>query len=438
MDSEDALHLAGYTNSVDFPLVDPLQSARAGPFDSLVARLAPGGAELEFSSLLGGINHDTGGAVAVDPAGNSWFTGLTASPDFPVQDPLFPPADDEDAYLVRIASRAHVATTPGPDPAAPARLTARDMLGLPIAGIGGTDFLAYAVPGFGANVGAARLLQTGSDDLLAGPGPSPVYGPHVRGFRTDGSAVAKVSFFAYGTLRFGVLPGGAGVDADAFDEVVTTPGPGDVFGPHVRGFGFDAATLQPLPGFSFYAYATLKYGASSGRGNVAAGAAEEVLTMPGPGPAFGPQVRGFAYDPPIRALAKVAFFAFSSPMTHGGRVDGADVDGDGWREILAGQGASPLAAPQVRGFDHDDLAVSAIPGLDVTMSPGMYGAEPQGGDLMGDATEDFVVAPGPDPSVPGRVASFDWDGNAVTPDLMDVVPFGSPYGVHAAIGRFSY
>ncbi len=45
---------------------------------------------------------------------------------------------------------------------------------------------------------------------MAGPGPGAVFGPHVRAFNYDGqalAAIAKVSFFAYATLKYGANVG---------------------------------------------------------------------------------------------------------------------------------------------------------------------------------------------------------------------------------------
>ena len=98
------------------------------------------------------------------------------------------------------------------------------------------------------NVTGGRITAVG--EILTGPGPSGAYGPHVRAFHYEAGTVsplAKVSFFAYGTLRFGVGVSGAALDADAYDEIVSGAGPGAVFGPHIRAFDYDDRRVLPRP-----------------------------------------------------------------------------------------------------------------------------------------------------------------------------------------------
>lgn len=53
------------------------------------------------------------------------------------------------------------------------------------------------------------------------------------------SAIGKVSYFACATLLYGANVEGGDVDDDGFDEVLTGPGPGPVFAPQVRGWNVD-------------------------------------------------------------------------------------------------------------------------------------------------------------------------------------------------------
>lgn len=44
--------------------------------------------------------------------------------------------------------------------------------------------------------------------------------------------------------RFGVNVSTAELEGDGYSEILTGAGPGAIFGPHVRGFNFDASTLS--------------------------------------------------------------------------------------------------------------------------------------------------------------------------------------------------
>jgi hypothetical protein len=87
VDGSGSASVAGRTNSIDFPLARPLQPGRAGLnfyiTDAFVTRLTPSGSALVFSTYLGGRNWELPAGVAVDPAGNTYVTGHTDSPDFP-------------------------------------------------------------------------------------------------------------------------------------------------------------------------------------------------------------------------------------------------------------------------------------------------------------------------------------------------------------------
>jgi uncharacterized protein (TIGR03437 family) len=90
VDSTGNAYVAGTTMSTDFPTVNAAQSSLKGsPFnmynlDCFVAKLSPDGTKLLYSTYLGGTNPDAVTGIAVDAAGNAYFTGYTTSSDFPI------------------------------------------------------------------------------------------------------------------------------------------------------------------------------------------------------------------------------------------------------------------------------------------------------------------------------------------------------------------
>ena len=340
-----------------------------------------------------------------------------------------------DYILATQATAANIVTGPGPDPSAVPRVLAYDVLGQPNTA---TNIIAYGAGGYGANVGAGDVDGAAPAEILTGPGPGSVYGPQVRAFQPSSQPVAKINFYAYGTLRFGAGVQGVDIDIDGFAEILTAAGPGAVFGPHVRGFDYDAGVIAPIGGINFFAYGTLKYGINVGAGNVAGATTPEILTMPGPGAIFGPQVHGYLFRPPVQAISNMNFFAFASAF-FGGRVDGGDLEGDGWDELLAGLGAGPTAASSVRGFDYDDVAVTAIAGVDfMAFATTLHGAEPHGGELDGDGMSELLVATGPDPASSARAQGFDYTTTTTPIAVLDLTPYGSTYGLHVQIGSLGF
>ena len=56
-------------------------------YDVIFMAIDPGGANLGYSTYLGGTDSDRAYGVAVDPNRNIVLSGLTFSPDFPLKNP---------------------------------------------------------------------------------------------------------------------------------------------------------------------------------------------------------------------------------------------------------------------------------------------------------------------------------------------------------------
>ena len=86
-DASGNAYVTGYTISTDFPTQNPYQASRAGGNDVFITKLASTGSTLIYSTYLGGDSIDFGYGIAVDGSGNGTVTGITASSDFPTQNP---------------------------------------------------------------------------------------------------------------------------------------------------------------------------------------------------------------------------------------------------------------------------------------------------------------------------------------------------------------
>ncbi len=108
VDAAGNAYVAGFTNSTDFPTVNPFQAtnhAATAPSygsNSFVVKLNAAGSALVYSTYLGGSglaeapvpSGDSATGIAVDAAGNAYVTGITNSPDFPTLTP-FQATNDE-------------------------------------------------------------------------------------------------------------------------------------------------------------------------------------------------------------------------------------------------------------------------------------------------------------------------------------------------------
>jgi hypothetical protein len=303
------------------------------------------------------------------------------------------------------------------------------------------EFSAYGLDRFGVNVACANVTGDTSAEILTGPGPGTVFGPHVRGFRPDGAPLPGLSFLAYGTNQFGVNVAAADLDGNGVDEIVTGPGPGEVFGPHVRGWVYDGTAVIPLVNVSFFAYGANQFGINVAAGDVDGDGIDEIVTGPGPGPMYGPHVRGWNVDGwSVDPVPGLGFMAYGTDR-FGAVVACGDVDGDGIDEILTAPGPSVTFGSHIRGWSYDGSAAAPLPGLSFfawgSTLPRFGARVAADADLDGNGRADIVVGAGPDPSIGSPVKVFDYDGTGV--DLrfsLQAYPAGWRHGVNVAAGLF--
>jgi hypothetical protein len=90
VDSDGSAYVTGVTVSADFPTTPgALQPAFQGAQDAFVTKLDPQGANLDYSTYLGGFWEDSALGIAVDIHGNAYVTGWTMSFDFPTTPSAF-------------------------------------------------------------------------------------------------------------------------------------------------------------------------------------------------------------------------------------------------------------------------------------------------------------------------------------------------------------
>jgi hypothetical protein len=115
---DDAGHayIAGFTDSDNFPVANPITGSISGvrdknlhvfPADAFVAELNTNGSGFIYSTYLGGAKADAAVGIAVDPARNAYLTGYTFSKDFPIipataVQPFL--GGSNDVFLTKIAS----------------------------------------------------------------------------------------------------------------------------------------------------------------------------------------------------------------------------------------------------------------------------------------------------------------------------------------------
>ena len=394
-------------------------SGGTAPYTFAATGTLPPGISLSLTGLLSG-TPTTAGSYAFDVTATDANGCMT------------PPAPPRQAFTIDIHPAVDYAVGRGlgqPN-TNDVRVYARDGVATSV------TFFAYAAGQWGTNVGGGDIDGATYGEVLTGPGPGAVYGPQVRAFDRTGQPIQKVNFYAYGTLRFGVNVGSAELEGDGYDEILSGAGRGAVFGPHVRGFNYDGATLTAVAKVSFFAYQTLKYGVNVEDGDVDADVYAEILTGPGPGAIFGPQVRGFDYDGTgITAINKINFNAYTATF-HGVNLAGGDIDTDGYAEIATVQGSGPYIA-DYRLWNYDGSAISQLTGFTLQPFGGSFGGRVGLADLSGDGAWDLLAAAGPDPTATASVSGYDVSSGAAT-QISTFTPFTSGYGANVAGGALGF
>jgi hypothetical protein len=88
LDAAGNVYVAGRTFSVNFPTANAFQNDNAGNYDAFVTKLDNAGSAVLYSTYVGGADFDTAQGLAVNAAGEAFFTGYTGSTNFPTEMPF--------------------------------------------------------------------------------------------------------------------------------------------------------------------------------------------------------------------------------------------------------------------------------------------------------------------------------------------------------------
>lgn len=194
VDGAGNAYIAGFTDSSDLPMVDPIYGTIATTPDAFVAKFSSAGETLFWSTYLGGNGSDYASSIGVDNAGNAYVTGKTYSSDFPLnnayQSTLGGGAGSmEDAFVAKIQ---------GPKPPF---IDFLDTTGGPTAGgtrvvINGGGFVFDSTVTFGGT--AATNLNVISDTQLECTTPAGAAGKvDVVVANPDGQSATLVEGYTY-------------------------------------------------------------------------------------------------------------------------------------------------------------------------------------------------------------------------------------------------
>lgn len=187
VDSAGSAYVCGDTISSNFPTQTPFQDTSAGGTDGFVAKLAPSGSQLVYSTYLGGSREENANAIAVDASGAAYVVGDTTSGNFPLVAALqVRYAGNGDAFVTKLspAGSALVYSTyfgsTGPDSAQ----------GIAVDGSGSAIVVGYSWSSvFPTTATAVQQVNAGYGDAfafkLAPDGRSAIYSTLLGGSGDD-------------------------------------------------------------------------------------------------------------------------------------------------------------------------------------------------------------------------------------------------------------
>jgi hypothetical protein len=104
IDPAGNVYVTGQTLSIDFPLVNAVQTTFGGGFgDAFVTKINAAGTAVVFSTYLGGRGLDLGSGIAADAAGNTYVTGAAGGSDFPTFHNLQPAGGFQDGFAAKFS-----------------------------------------------------------------------------------------------------------------------------------------------------------------------------------------------------------------------------------------------------------------------------------------------------------------------------------------------
>ncbi|MEW6110210.1 MAG: FG-GAP-like repeat-containing protein [Nitrospirota bacterium] len=113
---------------------------------------------------------------------------------------------------------------------------------------------------------------------------------------------------------------------------------------------------------------------------------------------------------------------------YGAYATSADIDGDGYDEIIVSQGPDPKNSATLRAFKRNGTFITEYTAFDTK-----YGLTLSSGDIDGDWKDELIVGMGPDPKNPATLKILKYNGVGFA-ELLTQTVLDTKYGINTAVG----
>ena len=203
------------------------------------------------------------------------------------------------------------------------------------------------------------------------------------------------------------------VNSDGADEIIVAPA--EAAGPNVRVYAYNSVNGSLELADWFMAYAeNYRGGVELLTANVSGDSTPEIVVAPTTG---GPNVRAYSYSTDTNSFELVNWFmAYADSYRGGVELAAADIDNDGWSEIIT---APATGGPNVRvyGYVEADREFALADWFMAYADSCRGGVKIASGDVNGDGRTDIITAPKQDGSANVRVYSYTASTSSI--DLLD-------------------
>jgi hypothetical protein len=286
---------------------------------------------------------------------------------------------------------------------------------------------------YGVNITAGDINGDGFDEIITAPGIDPTAPAEIKVFDRDGNEFHNLNMYAfdYETYLYGATVASADFNGDGYYDVIAGTGAGKNNPAYVKIYVYDPAEQKLVDsGIDLFPY-DMNYGVNVAAGDVDGDGLPELITAPGPSNQNTGKIMMWDIDVSQGTgqwtAVLIREFTVQSEYGYSVTIASGDVNGDGFDEIITGDGPHNKARDVIRVYDeHGELlnvwqAGTAFNG---------YGANVASGDLDSDGIDDIIVTPGPGADNQAHVKVFDINGTVKA----DFYPFNTQYGATIAVG----